>query len=63
MTCGTCKQLLSEGLDLCVRARLMDSADTFPLWLEEQYQADLAAWEAKSRHHLMQGCGKINDQN
>lgn len=29
---------------------------TIPLWLEEQYQHDLADWERKSRHHLMQGC-------
>jgi hypothetical protein len=30
---------------------------TVALWLEEQYQTDLAEWERKSRHHLMQGCG------
>ncbi|SOC45709.1 hypothetical protein SAMN05892877_11798 [Rhizobium subbaraonis] len=98
MTCDTCRELLSEGLDLCVRARSMDAMDrraatlaasshaeswvesglfdkyverhnidrpdtpistrsgTVALWLEEQYQTDLAAWERKSRHHLMQGC-------
>lgn len=98
MTCDTCRELLSEGLDLCVRARQMDAMDrraaalaaskvpdewvesgrfadyverhnidrpdtpistrsgTVALWLEEQYQTDLAAWERKSRHHLMQGC-------
>ena len=97
-TCQTCRELLSEGLDLCVRARKMDAMDrraaalaaskcadewvesgrfdgyvelhnidrpdtqiatrsgTVALWLEEQYQTDLAAWERKSRHHLMQGC-------
>jgi hypothetical protein len=98
MTCDTCRTLLSEGLDLCVRARQMDAMDrraatlaaskdpeawvnggrfdeyveqhnidrpdrpiatrssTVALWLEEQYQTDLAEWERKSRHHLMQGC-------
>jgi hypothetical protein len=59
-------EALSEGLDLCARARKMASmehemADTYlrnpdmtrsatiPLWAEEQYQRDLAAWEAKSK--------------
>lgn len=27
MTCATCHELLSEGLDLCVRARKMDAQD------------------------------------
>lgn len=27
MTCDTCRALLSEGLDLCVRARQMDAMD------------------------------------
>lgn len=100
MTCDVCKELLAEGLDLCVRARQMDAMDrreaalkaskvpdewvesgmfdkyverhnidrphapistrsgTVRLWVEEQYQTDLAEWEKKSRHHLMQGCGK-----
>lgn len=99
MTCETCRTLLSEGLDLCVRARKMDAMDrreaalkaskvpdewvesglfdkyverhnidrphapisarsgTVALWLQEQYNQDLAEWERKSRHHLMQGCG------
>lgn len=98
MSCETCKLLLSEGLDLCVRARKMDAIDrrnatlavskhpkewveggrfdeyverhnldrpdfpiatrsgTVALWVEEQYQTDLAEWERKSRQHLMQGC-------
>jgi hypothetical protein len=101
MTCDTCRSLLSEGLDLCVRARKMDAMDrrtatltmskdpeawvnggrfdeyveqynidrpdrpiatrsgTVALWLEEQYQTDLAEWERKSRHHLMQGCVSV----
>lgn len=99
--CETCKTLLSEGLDLCVRARQMDAMDrraatlaascdpegweasdkfdeyitrnnivrphapiatrsgTLPLWAQEQYEKDLAAWEDKSRHHLMQGCSSL----
>ena len=103
MTCETCKTLLSEGLDLCVRARQMDAMDrraaalgassdphaweesgrfddyverhnidrphapistrsgTVALWLQEQYDTDLAEWERKSRHHLMQGCSALRD--
>jgi hypothetical protein len=87
--------LVSEGLDLCVRARKMDATDrrnatlavsndgdaweksgefdrhvarhnavnrdspiatrsgTVYLWLQEQYEHDLAAWEAKARAALM----------
>ena len=98
MSCDTCRELLAEGLDLCVRARQMDAMDrreatlkisvdpdrwvesglfdkhverhnierphapistksgTVWLWVKEQYETDLAAWEKKSRHHLMQGC-------
>jgi len=98
MGCAICRQLLSDGLDLCVRARKMDAMDrrentlaisadpdswidsgrfdehvarnniyyphqplstrsgTVPLWLNEQYDRDLLAWEEKSRVHLMQGC-------
>lgn len=98
MGCDVCRTLLSEGLDLCVRARQMDAMDrraatlaassnpqkweesgmfdkyvarhnvqrphapistrsgTVALWLQEQYDTDLTAWENKSRHHLMQGC-------
>lgn len=58
--------LLSEGLDLCVRARKMDVMEkeraeyyalnpdvtrsiTIPVWAEEQYQRDLADWEARAR--------------
>lgn len=86
--------LLSEGLDLCVRARKLDAQDrtnaavdtaidgkaweesglfakhaaahnalfvdqpmlsrsaTLPLWMLEQYEHDLAAWERKAREHL-----------
>lgn len=82
-------RLLSEGLDLCVRARKMDAQDrtnamaeafpgidmervaprlnaglswapyetrsaTIPIWLQEQYERDLAAWEARARTTLLQ---------
>lgn len=86
-----CRQLLSEGLDLCVRARKLDAqqrtndllvhspdvdlerftmraaitdpdrpymtrSGTIPLWIQDQYEKDLADWERRSRHHLTQGC-------
>lgn len=93
------RQLLSEGLDLCVRARKMDAMDrraatlaisrepeewvasgqfdryverhnidcpdkpiatrsgTVVLWLQEQYERDLADWERRTRQALMQGEG------
>lgn len=61
--------LLSEGLDLCARARKMDAMDkeraeyyamnpdatrsmTIPVWAEEQYQRDLADWEARAKSYL-----------
>lgn len=82
-----CRKLLSEGLDLCVRARKLDAmvrtiavqdstpdlermaerhnaqypdqpimsrSGTIPLWVQDQYERDLADWERRSRHHLMQ---------
>lgn len=86
-----CRKLLSEGLDLCVRARKLDMQErtnvvaeispgtdlaryaerhnawddnahrpvgtrsgTIPLWVHDQYERDLADWERRSRHHLMQ---------
>ena len=89
------RKLLSEALDLCVRARNMDAMDrgetaikaskdptwessekfsewitdhneknphapiatksgTVPMWLQEQYDRDLADWEARARKHLME---------
>lgn len=95
--CETCRDILSEGLDLCIRARKMDAQDrtntqvamssapkewwdenierraaahnacypdqpmltrsaTMPLWVQDQYEKDLAEWERKALHHLMQGC-------
>lgn len=93
--CDDCRNLLSQGLDLCVRARKMDAMDrresalsiskcreeweasgrfdeyverhnidrphapiatrsgTVMLWLQEQYDKDLAEWEEKARQHLM----------
>lgn len=86
--CANCTTLLSEGLDLCVRARKLDAivrtmavadktpdlprlaerhnamwpdqpimsqSGTVPLWLQDQYERDLADWERRARHHLMQG--------
>lgn len=88
-----CRLLLSEGLDLCVRARAMDAQDrtnaqvemssaspdwwktnlvrrtdrhnalfpdqpmlprsaTIPLWVEDQYEKDLADWERRARAFL-----------
>lgn len=88
-------ELLSEGLDLCVRARRLDAQDrtnaaleasvdgaeweksgtfaryvarqnimfpeqplmtrsaTIPLWVQHQYEEDLAAWERKARAAMM----------
>lgn len=96
--CDECATLLSQGLDLCVRARKMDAQDranahvgisvdgrtwessglfarfaeahnehtphapiatrsaTMPLWVQDQYERDLADWEARSRLHLQKGC-------
>lgn len=93
-----CRKLLSEGLDLCVRARTLDAMDrrnatlsvssdpdgwvasgifdkyvqrhnatnpdqpiatksgTVHLWVQDQYERDLADWERRARKHLMQGC-------
>lgn len=87
------RELLSEALDLCVRARKMDMQDranacvaasydpdamldllprlaarhnerfpdrpmasrsaTIPLWVQDQYERDLADWERRAREHLM----------
>lgn len=97
MTGEKYRELLSEGLDLCVRARKMDAMDrreatlaisgdpdawqadgtfdryvarhnisnpdqpiatrsgTVPLWLNDQYDKDLADWERRARQALMQG--------
>lgn len=65
--------LLSEGLDLCTRARGLDAqverateagmGRIFPggtrcatpaLWVLEQYDKDLADWEARSKSLLLQ---------
>lgn len=61
-------EIISEGLDLCVRARGLDEqveraleagmGRIFPgstrcatpaLWVQEQYDTDLSAWESKAR--------------
>ena len=74
----TLATLLSEGLDLCVRAKSLDeqaikksmrdfsggdeAAKKWPetygrsgtpyLWIQQQYDTDLAAWEAKAKATL-----------
>lgn len=92
--CDLCQKLLSEGLDLCIRARTMGEMDrraatlalsaepdawvesglfdkhverhnelypdtkistrsaTVAVWLEDQYQKDLANWERRARDHM-----------
>lgn len=56
--------LLSEGLDLCVRARKLDETisaipqvggtrcATPALWVMDQYDRDLADWERRARKAL-----------
>ena len=58
--------LLAEGLDLCVRARKLDEpvaglddqrtpmtrSATPHLWVLDQYDRDLAAWEKRARKAL-----------
>lgn len=93
--CEECRKVLSQGLDLCVRARKMDAMDrrahalaassdphaweesgrfdayverhnidrphapistrsgTVALWLQEQYETDLAEWEERARRQVM----------
>jgi len=85
-----CRELLSQGLDLCVRGRKLDAmvrttaavdagvsdleryaprhnaqwpdqpvltrSGTPALWVQEQYEIDVADWERRARHHLTQGC-------
>ena len=63
------QELLSEGLDLCVRARKLDEpimateemwernptmtrSMTPSLWVLDQYDRDLADWEARARKAL-----------
>lgn len=61
-------EMVAEGLDLCVRARKIDQmalerdmaeigwtgtrSGTPHLWMMEQYDKDLAAWEEKCRSYL-----------
>ena len=63
------RDLLSEGLDLCVRARKLDDpvialepeweknpymtrSATPALWVQDQYDNDLADWETRARKTL-----------
>lgn len=64
----TLATLLSEGLDLCVRARKLDEtvgsmiatprdgvmtrSGTPALWVMDQYDRDLADWETRARKAL-----------
>lgn len=64
--------IVSEGLDLCIRARELDAqieralqagmGRIFPegtrcatpaIWVQQQYDADLAAWEAKAKESMI----------
>ena len=64
-----CRTLLSDGLDLCVRARKLDEptmaleaewdknphmsrSATLPIWVQDQYDRDLADWETRARRVL-----------
>lgn len=47
MGCGTCTKLLSEGLDLCVRARKLDSIDRRNNLLD--WSIDGNEWEKSGR--------------
>lgn len=46
------KELLSQGLDLCVRGRLIDENPSSPIWIENQYHKSLSEWETKVRDYL-----------
>lgn len=69
----TLAELLSEGLDLCIRARSLDEqieraiqagmGRIFPhetrcatpaVWVQQQYDEDLAAWEAKAKAKMIE---------
>lgn len=61
---------LSDGLDLCVRAKQLDAdiektfaftgrdggtrCGTPALWIQDQYDRDLVEWEAKTRKLLLE---------
>ena len=67
MGCKMCRVLLSEALDLCVRAQSLDrQADmalqaghgemrcgTPALWVQDQYVTDLSTWETRTRAFLI----------
>lgn len=62
-------ELVGEALDLCVRARKLDEqctaasmmspdgmhCGTPSLWIMDQYDRDLAAWEDRARKALAEG--------
>lgn len=60
------RSLLSEGLDLCVRAKKLDDdankamiasrqtrCATPAMWVLQQYDRDLADWEKRARSELI----------
>lgn len=65
---STAQDLLSQGLDLCARARALDKMEqetldrqiregttrspTVSLWAAEAYDRELAAWERRVRSYL-----------
>ena len=80
-TCETCRMLLSEALDLCVRARKLDAqiehalaagtdkpewetrCATPALWVREQYDNDLKAWEERAIAYMSDGEHKERDDD
>ncbi|HZU63323.1 MAG TPA: hypothetical protein VFF98_06555 [Novosphingobium sp.] len=66
--CAGCAGLLAEALELSRRAKALDAdvnravsasrgrCATPAAAILTQYDQDLAAWEARSRQHLQQGC-------
>ena len=38
-------------------ARIATKSLTMHLWVQDQYDKDLADWQRRARSHLMQGCG------
>lgn len=80
---NTLRELLAEGLDLCVRARKLDdlieelqpghpdndrpymmqriNCKTPHLWVMEQYDKDLADWEARAKAIIMADAAKRQD--
>jgi hypothetical protein len=41
-------------------ARIATRSMTMHLWMQDQYDKDLASWQSRARRHLTRGC-KCND--